>query len=367
MATKENYISIAGQHPTVTLVSNGAMAGRQSGTGSVARHSQVLVTPLRQSLTSTNAVQQQRSSTDSIATRPAVNLQSSMSKIQQQFTVRKIDKVLLKAVNKKGKKDPKTFTLRNIDQHAISTGDDLKSMIRKKLSDDITTGEFDVGYIQGTTVVRVRSSEDLEELWSLLRQPQKNTVLWCDGLVAHAGRKRKHSDDDDDDDSDGEPPSKKSKSKKCDVSVQQVQDTVDQLKTKYGANYTQMQYRIWAELVVGGMCSMDGPPSNNSMFKRAGTGDAASKRKSESRVSQALTDAATAITAPLSKKDTQEAQQSTPQPSTSSPAKLIENRSKLYKQLSELKNLKGCGVLDDAEYAAEKATIMDLLKQLSSK
>ena len=79
---------------------NGA---RQSGTGLVAR--QELVTPLRQS-TSTNAVQQQRSSTGSIATRPAVNLQLSMSKIQQQFTLRKVDKVLLKAVNKKGKKDP---------------------------------------------------------------------------------------------------------------------------------------------------------------------------------------------------------------------------------------------------------------------
>ena len=88
------------------------------------------------------------------------------------------------------------------------TGDDLKSMIRKKLSDDITTGEFDVGYIQGTTVVRIRISEDLEELWSLLRQPQKNTVLWYDGLVAHVRRKHKHSDDDDDD-SDGEAPLKK--------------------------------------------------------------------------------------------------------------------------------------------------------------
>ena len=102
MATKETYISIAGQHPTVTLVSNGAMAGRQSGTGPVTR--QVLVTPLRQSLTATNAVQQQRSSTDSIATRPAVNLQSSISKIQQQFTVRKIDKVLLKLRIRKAKK-----------------------------------------------------------------------------------------------------------------------------------------------------------------------------------------------------------------------------------------------------------------------
>ena len=53
-------------------------------------------------------------------------------------------------MNKKGKKDPKTNTLHNIDQHAVLNCDDLKSMIRRKLSDGITTGEFDVGYIQGS-------------------------------------------------------------------------------------------------------------------------------------------------------------------------------------------------------------------------
>ena len=53
---------------------------------------------------------------------------------------------------------------------------------------------------------------------------------------------------------------------------------------------------------------MDGPPSNNSMFKRAGGGDRAS-RKNESHAAQALTDA---ITAALSAKDNQESQQSTP-------------------------------------------------------
>jgi len=84
-----------------------------------------------------------------------------------------VDKVLLKAVNKKGKKDPKTFTLRNIDQHALLTCDNLKGVIRRKLIDDITTSDFDVGYVQGTTVVCMRTSDDLEELWLLLRQPQK--------------------------------------------------------------------------------------------------------------------------------------------------------------------------------------------------
>lgn len=53
--------------------------------------------------------------------------------------------------------------------------------------------------------------------------------------------------------------------------------------------------------------------------------------------------------------------------SITSPAKLIENHSKVYKQLSELKVLKSNGVLNDEEYTTEKATTMDLLKQLGSK
>ena len=42
---------------------------------------------------------------------------------------------------------------------------------------------------------------------------------------------------------------------------------------------------------------------------------------------------------------------------------LIDSRSKLYKQLSELQTLKSAGVLTNSEYATEKETIMDLLKQ----
>ena len=47
-----------------------------------------------------------------------------------------------------------------------------------------------------------------------------------------------------------------------------------------------------------------------------------------------------------------------------SPAKIIDNHSKLYKQLSELKNLMTAGILSEDEYLSEKETIMDLLKQL---
>ena len=87
------------------------------------------------------------------------------------------------------------------------------------------------------------------------------------------------------------------------TNVQQVQDTVDQLKAKYGSSYTQMQFRIWAELIVEGMCSIVRPPSNNSMFKRAGAGDEASKNVTQTPKN--------VITAALSAKDNQESQQST--------------------------------------------------------
>ena len=56
----------------------------------------------------------------------------------------------------------------------------------------------------------------------------------------------------------------------------------------------------------------------------------------------------------------------TPRPgasTSSSPAKMIDSRAKLYKQLSELQNLRSTGILTDAEYATEKETIMDLLKK----
>ena len=357
MAGRETYISITGQQPRVGLTVNNDVAPfRQATSGT----RQVLITPLRP----TTASSQQHvhvggpTATQGPATIPP---QTSTRLFGQENSSSRVDKVLLKAVNKKNKKDPKTFTVRNLKQSDTGSCDDLKRVIRRNLSEDITSGDFDVGYLQGSVVVRIRSADDLKELWSLLKNSQKNTILWCDGLSAN-NRKRKNSDEED---SDIEQPPKKTRYQRSNVNMQQVQDTVDQLKAKHGAaNFTQMQFRIWAELIVGGMGNIEGPPVNNSMFTRAG--NASAQKKSTSPVAQALTDAATAITSAL--KPPQEASLSTtPRSSITSPAKLIENRSKLYKQLSELKVLKSSGVLNDEEYTTEKATIMDLLKQLGSK
>ena len=67
--------------------------------------------------------------------------------------------------------------------------------------------EFDIGYIQGNTVVSLRSSKDIQEVWSSVLKGE-NITLWCDGLCKEgqsgAGTKKwpnksvqEESDDDD--------------------------------------------------------------------------------------------------------------------------------------------------------------------------
>ena len=97
--------------------------------------------------------------------------------------------------------------------------------------------------------------------------------------------------------------------------------------------------------------SLDEPP-NTSMFVRAG-GYLPKKRNND--VTEALTRVADRVSGMLS-----------PASSTisKSPARLIENRSKCYRQLSELNSLRSAGVLSDSEYKSEKDCVMETLRQL---
>ena len=272
-----------------------------------------------------------------------------------------LPKVVLKAHSVNKKDSAKTFTLRNLDLSAIKSCVDLKAVIKRRLSSDITGEEYDVGYVQGSNVVRVRTAEDLDELWALLRKPQSNVAIWCDGLSREAdlcvtttatattgGRKRKKQTD---------TMSSEITSKKHVDTHERVQALVDQLKEKHDTKYTPMQYRIWGELIIGGQhVSMDEAPDNNSMFNRAGGGTKTKPKDVQSPVAQALTEVLASALAPR-------LPTGRTQGSRSSPAKLIENRSSLYKQLSELQGLKDTGVLME-KYAGEKAAIMEILKQL---
>lgn len=187
--------------------------------------------------------------------------------------------------------------------------------------------------------------------------------MWCNGLKPADELKPAddHDGSDIDDAIDELKPSKKKKSKKS-KDVDEINEAVDasvkDLK-KLHPGYTPMQYRIWAEMLNGGThCSMDNPPTS-SMFVRCGNGTISKKKPtSEDSFSKAITQIASALS---------------PQAGTgsgsivgTSPAKLIESRSKCYKQLADLSNLKQSGLLDNEEYLEEREAIMKMLTKLKN-
>ena len=80
-------------------------------------------------------------------------------------------------------------------------------------------------------------------------------------------------------------------------------------------------------------------------------------------MSEALTQAALAISNAFSPRPTFPSTSSS-QPMGSSPAKVVESRSKCYKQLSDLNQLKASGIISEVEYAEEKESVMSVLRKL---
>ena len=325
-------------YSTVVGVNNGVVADGASG----ARVRRVLITPLGQTVSS------------------------------PQVPNPVIDKVLLKAVSKTGKKKDKIFVLRRIETGKVTSCDDLKKLIKKQLRNDVIDWEdFDVGYVsskRGEKIISIRSLEDLAEVWKEIRAQGDAIQLWCDGLKVEGQlrkkRKKKHSDDDDD--SEDDQPKKKSAKEEREDKLKQAMDT---LTKKHGSNYTQMQYRIWSEVYANGMhTDLDSPPTN-SMFKRAGsgTGTPSTKKKQTDSTSPEMAEALTQAASEVSSAIVAAFTPKSAVPSTStcvSPAKVIENRSRCYKQLSDLQSLRSQGLLSEEEYVREKDAIMGLLKKL---
>lgn len=317
MASRSDRPSTAGNPSTRYIISHGASVNinhgstlRQSttsGHGVVAGHG-VVVTPL-----------------------PAGSL---------------IDKVLVKAVNMKAKKkDPKTFTLRNINTFILRTPELLKKEIKKQFKDDIIDEDFEIGYVHSSSVVTIRKPEDLGDIWSDIKKGQKHT-LWCDGLKIHNSKRKRSDDSDDDDDS-------TKRRRKDDEKEEKVERIMDQLKKRHGDKFGNFQLRMWSEMYIGGHSkSLDDPPTS-SMFTRAG----GKSGKGNATLSGAITQMSAAICSLVPK--------SPPVSTTlSSPVKCIDGRYKCYKQLSEISNLKETGVLSEEEFYIEKEAIMKMLKKL---
>ena len=121
----------------------------------------------------------------------ATTQQRSQGQLSDGVSVCTLTHVLLKAVFKGGNKDGKTFTIGDLDTAAISSCDDMKMLIREQLSEDIVTEDLDIGFVNGSSVIRIRNKEDLSDVWSALRKPGNKKTLWCDGLVDRRGNSRK--------------------------------------------------------------------------------------------------------------------------------------------------------------------------------
>lgn len=261
-----------------------------------------------------------------------------------------IGKVLLKCVNKDKKSEAKTFVLRNIQPHLMTTCDRLSALIRDQLGGDVRE-KFDVGYFQNNNVVTVRSADDMSELWAIVGDGR--SILWCDGLrVKSASSSQRSRPNGDSDSDDGSRATKKRKRKRDSDTEDKVVNVIEELKKCHGdAAFTMMQYRIWAEMYVGGVHSSIHDAPKSTMFVRAGGGVAPKKDRFSEAVSQ--------ITQSVSPRSTPRGEAM-----SSSPARLIENRSKCYKQLGELNNLKQMGLLTEEEYKSERKAIMLILKKL---
>ena len=185
--------------------------------------------------------------------------------------------------------------------------------------------------------------------------------IWCNGLkvvdscpsgskqVVSLKRKRVESSE----------ANKKTESKRV-ISKEEREDkatnSMTSLKEKHKDLYTPMQYRIWSELIVSGAHESLEEPPTFSVFKRASKNDG-SKHKHVS-MSEALTHAAQAFSSALSPLT------STGLGHSEGTTSIIDLRSKCYKQLSELNNLKSTGVITEDEYLKEKGAIMKVLEQL---
>lgn len=265
------------------------------------------------------------------------------------------------------------FTLRSIDCNKVRSRDDLSGEIRRQLGGDVIQGEFDVGFVSGNSVISISNPADLAEVWLDVNKGRK-VVLWCDGLKSKSGsntvtskRRPTRESDEDETDEDTEVMQRGQKKRKKNSAQEEreekVQRTVQKLKEKHGSSYTPMQIRIWSESIVGGIHTSLTEAPTSSMFTRAGKGDQSKKKdQGNSSMSEALTQAALAISSALSPRPILPSSQ----PVGTSPAKVVESRSKCYKQLNDLNQLKASGIISEAEYAEEKESVMSVLRKLRS-
>ena len=163
----------------------------------------------------------------------------------------------------KKRADHKTFMLRNLDVGEVNSLADFRHAILAQFGDKLvdSDSDFNFGFYKGTKQIWVRNDQDLDELMQLLQAKSSTLTLWCEGRDK---KRKKKASDSSGSDNESNGTRKKKKGSSSDDRMSRVDDIVDNLREKHGHAYSNLQFRVWAETIVGGRHeSMDNPPKGS--------------------------------------------------------------------------------------------------------
>ena len=270
----------------------------------------------------------------------------------------------LKVLCPENKKEYRTVTLQGLSPEEIDTPTKLKEAISVQC-DGLDPENMEVGYYIHSTKLWINSRLDINDVWNSVGRGEKLT-LWCLNTTPRQPLKRKRES------AQGNGEDSQGQASKCACSSQ-GQSTVEERRAKakgyeqklvelHKDKWTSFQYKLWAEMLVCGThTSVDEPPSA-SMFsresKRSSSGLAANSSLNDTVVSGMMTMMNSLCQALVPK---------SAGTTCGSPIKRAELRGTYMKQLSELKQLRDGGILDQEEYEEQRLDIIKLMRQLNQK
>ena len=239
----------------------------------------------------------------------------------------------------------KTFVLRDIDIKKIDNIRSLKQQILDQFGNEFVDEDlnFNIGYHKGTTRIWIRTESDLGELLRIMQS--KSPTLWCDGVEQQKRKKRSklpalEGSSDSDNDQHSQTAKKKRKTANEDKESR-VDDTMDKLREKHGTKWSNIQYRVWAETMVGGRHTSYDHPPKGAYFKRSKGSQGTASPPGDSSEDQGAKSSA-AMT----------------------PVKAAQLNSMYIKQIGELHSLLDLGAITSEDFLKQKNAILDLMNNL---
>ncbi len=279
--------------------------------------------------------------------------------------------ISVKVLNPLNKKEFSIYTLRDISLEDFETPESLKETVVTQVGEATVSRmlDFQIGYYNKSEKRWIHNQRDIHEAKELLKRSEKFT-LWCIGKSQErASKKRtvsdKHTPDREspsDVDADDEIPDSSAKKRKLNPREERgirVNELKNKLSQEHGSKYSAVQYRLWAEMIVGGVHEgLTEAPSAPMFGTKRPCG-----QSGQSELTEALTGMANTIATALSPTSNQRGS-STASTSCASPNKTSDLRSKYIRQLKELVELHKIGALSDEEYQEQRHAVVGLLRQL---